>query len=124
VRLKLDANLPRSARDRLVAPGLDVDTVLDEALGGRGDRDVWLAAQAAGRVLVTQDLDFSDARRFEPGSHHELVLDRLPDAEHWRIGDHLVAWFSSVEARSWDRCFFVVTANKVRLLRPSAADDG
>jgi hypothetical protein len=41
-------------------------------------------AQRAGRFLVTQDLDFSDVRRFEPGSHHGLLLVRLPDAEQWR----------------------------------------
>ena len=29
---------------------------------------MWQAAQAAGRVLVTQDLDFSDVRTFSPGN--------------------------------------------------------
>jgi predicted nuclease of predicted toxin-antitoxin system len=49
--------------------GYDADTVLGEKLGGRNDADVWSAAQAEGRFLITQELDFSDARKFKPGSH-------------------------------------------------------
>ena len=90
MRLKLDENLPRSARARLAALGFDVDTVLDESLGGRRDEEVWTAAQAA---------------------------------EQWRIGDHLVAGFSTAEARSWSRCFVVITANKVWVLRPPVLEE-
>jgi predicted nuclease of predicted toxin-antitoxin system len=58
VKIKLDENLP----DRLVAVltglGHKVDTVRTEQLTGRADPDVWSAAQAAQRFLITQDLDF------------------------------------------------------------------
>jgi hypothetical protein len=53
---------------------------------------------------VTQDLDFSDTRKFVPGSHHGILLVRLPDSEQWRVNDYLVAWFSDPAARSWERC--------------------
>jgi len=118
VRLKLDENIPRSASKRLSSIGHDVDTVLDEALGGHPDSDVWVAAQAESRLLVTQDLDFSDARRFAPGTHHGLLLVRLPDAEQWRISDYLVAWFSTVESETWAGCFVVGTPNRIRVNRP------
>lgn len=49
MKLKLDENIPRSAALRLAALGYDVDTVLDEQLGGRSDDDVWAAAQAERR---------------------------------------------------------------------------
>ena len=119
MKLKLDENLPRSASTRLAALGLDVDTVVDEGLVGRSDADVWSAAQAEGRFLVTCDLDFSDARRFAPGTHHGLLLVRLPDAEQWRIADHLVAWLSDPEAGSWSGCLVVATVHKVRVTRAS-----
>jgi predicted nuclease of predicted toxin-antitoxin system len=122
VKLKLDENIPRSAANRLAALGLEVDTVLDESLGGRPDSDVWAASQSEGRLLVTQDLDFSDIRRFAPGTHHGLLLVRLPDAEQWRIGDYLVAWFSTVEAQTWTACFVVATANRIRVTRPAESD--
>ena len=68
MKLKLDENMPQSAAMRLAALGYDVDTVLDEQLGGRSDEDVWAAAQTEDRFLVTHDLDFSDTRKFEPGT--------------------------------------------------------
>jgi len=123
VKLKLDENLPTSARARLEALGLDVDTVVDEGLGGRSDPDVWTAAQAAGRLLVTLDLDFSDTRRFAPGTHCGIVLIRLPDAEQRRAADFLHAWFSLPDALTWSRCFVVATPTKLRVLRPPPDDE-
>jgi predicted nuclease of predicted toxin-antitoxin system len=99
VKLKLDENIPQSAAPRLAALGYDVDTVLDERLGGRSDEDVWAAAQAEGRFLVTHDLD----------------------SEQWRVGDHLVAWFSDPDAPSWERCMVVATLRNVRVVRGATA---
>ncbi|HKY40636.1 MAG TPA: DUF5615 family PIN-like protein [Polyangiaceae bacterium] len=118
MRLKLDENLPQSVAPRLAALGFEVDTVLDENLGGRDDDTVWAAAQAEQRFLVTQDLDFSDARRFAPGTHAGVLIVRLPDSEQWRVADHLVAWFSDADARTWVGCLVVATPNKVRVSRP------
>jgi len=120
MKLKLDENIPRSAQSRLAALGFDTDTVLDESLGGHPDTDVWAAAQAEGPILITQDLDFSDTRAFAPGFHHGLIVVRLPDSEQWRVADYLVAWLSSAEGKTWERCFVVATPNKVRVIRPSA----
>jgi predicted nuclease of predicted toxin-antitoxin system len=122
LRLKLDENLPASVAPRLAALGFDVDTVLDENLGGRSDDTVWAAAQAEQRFLVTQDLDLSDARRFAPGTHAGVLIVRLPDAEQWRVGDHLVAWFSEADAQTWARCLVVATPHKVRVSRPSSGE--
>jgi predicted nuclease of predicted toxin-antitoxin system len=120
MRIKLDENIATSAAVRLTALGHDVHTVIEEQLGGRVDSEVWAAAQHEDRFLVTQDLDFSDSRRFAAGTHAGVLLVRLPDAEQWRIGDYLVAWFSTLDASTWDRCFVVATPNKVRVLRPPA----
>jgi len=117
VKLKLDENIPQSAAARLAALGYDVDTVLDEQLGGRSDEDVWAAAQAEGRLLVTHDLDFADTRKFEPGQHAGVLIVRLPDSEQWRVGDHLVGWFSDPDARTWERCMVIATPRKVRVVR-------
>jgi len=76
VKIKLDENLP----DRLVAVltglGHNVDTVRTELVTGRADPDVWSAAQAARRFLITRDLDFSDVRRYTSGTHAGLLLVR------------------------------------------------
>ena len=119
MRLKLDENIPKSARARLALLGHDVDTVLDENLGGGADPQIWAAAQHEERLLVTQDLDFSDVRQFAPGTHWGILLVRLPDNEQWRIADYLVGWFSSHEAKSWAHCFVVASANRIRVKRPT-----
>jgi len=87
------------------------------AAGGRSDEDVWAAAQAEGRFLVTHDLDFSDTRKFEPGQHAGVLIVRPPDSEQWRVGDHLVGWFSDPDAHTWERCMVVATVRKVRVVR-------
>jgi len=46
VRVKLDENIPRSACQVLIAAGHDVDTVVDEDLGGASDPQVVAAAAA------------------------------------------------------------------------------
>ncbi len=117
MKLKLDENIPASAAARLRALGFDADTVIEEGLGGRSDADVWAAAQTNGRFLVTQDLDFSDVRRFAPGTHEGVLVVRIPDVEQWRIADYLVGWFSQPDVSTWTRCFVVATPTKVRVRR-------
>lgn len=68
-RFKLDENLPRDAEALLRKVGHDVDTILDEHLGGNPDSRVFDASQAEDRILVTFDLDFSDIRVYSPAGH-------------------------------------------------------
>ena len=67
MKTKLDENLPAGLRPVLEKLGHDVDTAVSEGLAGHGDDDIWAASQQSGRFLITQDLDFSDVRRFRPG---------------------------------------------------------
>jgi predicted nuclease of predicted toxin-antitoxin system len=77
MKLKLDENLPESLVQELTALSHNVDNVQTEGIVGESDQNVWRAAQSGGRFLITQDLDFSDIRRFAPGTHHGLMLARL-----------------------------------------------
>jgi predicted nuclease of predicted toxin-antitoxin system len=77
VKIKLDENIPAGLVPALEGLGHAVDTVASEGLKGALDESVWAVARARGRFLVTQDLDFSDIRRFAPGTHPGLLLVRL-----------------------------------------------
>jgi predicted nuclease of predicted toxin-antitoxin system len=77
MNVKLDENLPLQIAAELRARTYDVRTVGGENLTGRLDADIWQAAQREGRILITQDMDFSDTRKFVPGTHHGIVLIRL-----------------------------------------------
>jgi predicted nuclease of predicted toxin-antitoxin system len=84
MKIKLDENLPAILADILDQLGHETDTVPSEGLAGSDDPHIWEAAQRAGRFLITQDLDFSDIRKFllkslalrgcEPADHVEIRL--------------------------------------------------
>ena len=122
MKVKLDENLPVSLAVRLRQLGHDADTVRDEGLQERNDETVWQASQQEERFLITQDLDFSDTRKFVPGTHFGILLVRIPDLEQWRVSDYVAGWLSIPNASSWSRCVVVATPHKVRVLRPPQGD--
>jgi predicted nuclease of predicted toxin-antitoxin system len=111
--IKLDENLPADLVAELAALGHDVDTAVSEGLAGHDDADVWAGAQTAGRMLVTQDLDFSDARRFAPGSHAGLVVVRLREPSRSRLVARILHVFRSEDVTSFPGCLVVVSERKV-----------
>jgi predicted nuclease of predicted toxin-antitoxin system len=118
MKLKLDENLPARAAQRLRDMGHNVETVLEEGLGGQSDATIWQAAQSEDRFLITQDLDFSDMRQFTPGTHPGILLVRLDDLEQPRIAEFLDAWFSMSQVETWAGAFVVASSRKIRVIRP------
>jgi len=116
MKIKLDENLPARLAGILSTRGHDVHTVPDENLSGRSDADIWQAACKEGRLLVTQDMDFSDVRRFAPDTHAGLLLLRLREPGAQALIDAVTAVVD--EMPGWHSCFVVVTENKVRVKRP------
>ncbi len=118
MRIKLDENLPAGLAPLLAALGHEVDTVPAEGIGGEDDDVVWRAAQADGRFLVTQDLDFSDARKYAPGTHHGLLLVRLPQPGRTALQDRVASLFRTEAVHTWSGCMVTATPTKVRVRRP------
>jgi hypothetical protein len=85
-----------------------------QGLAGRDDADVWQAAQKAERFLVTQDLDFSDVRKFSPGTHHGLMVVRL------RAPGRIALVFREQTPEAWARCFVLLTDHKLRIHNPAS----
>lgn len=117
MRIKLDENLPGSLVPVLTELGHDVDTVPAEGIAGRDDGVVWLAAQTDERFLVTQDLDFSDARKYVPGTHCGLLLLRLPQPGRTALFERVVMLFQAEDVESWTGCMVTATPHKVRVRR-------
>lgn len=118
MRIKLDENLPAGLVPLLTALGHDVDTVLAEEIGGEDDDVVWRAAQRDRRFLVTQDLDFSDARKYTPGTHHGLLLVRLPQPGRIALQERVASLFRTEGVDTWSGCLVTATPRKVRVRRP------
>ena len=89
-----------------------------EHLAGRDD-EVWRATQTVGRFPITQDLDFSDVRRFEPGTHAGLLLVRLARPGRNALASRVAMLFATEQVDQWRGCLVVATEHKVRVRRPA-----
>jgi predicted nuclease of predicted toxin-antitoxin system len=116
MKIKLDENLPARLLPILKNHGHDVHTVADEQLNGRTDAEIWQAVNVEGRFLITQDLDFSDTRKFAPGTHAGLLLLRLREPGAHALTEAVTA--VAAEVHNWRGCFVVLTENKIRIKRP------
>lgn len=76
VAVKLNENLGRTHVEILRNAGYEVDRVHDQGLSGAADATVWEHVCSIDRFLVTLDLDFSDVRRYPPGTYPGILLIR------------------------------------------------
>ena len=119
MKIKLDENLPSRLVSVLEALGHVVDTVHAEGLAGKDDREVWQAVQIVGRFLITQDLDFSDTRRYTPGTHAGLLVVRLSQPSREALLARIGMLFATEITDEWRGCLVVATDHKVRIKRPA-----
>lgn len=118
MNIKLDENMPCTLARILSNLGHQTDTIPEEGLAGCDDSKVWEAAQKSGRFLITQDLDFSDIRRFIPGTHYGLLLVRLRNPSRKALVQRVQILFQTEEVERWKSCFVVATEHKLRIRRP------
>jgi predicted nuclease of predicted toxin-antitoxin system len=117
MKIKLDENVATRVILVLKKLGHDVHTTVEEGLLGKPDGEIWSTAQSEERFLITQDMDFSDARKFAPGTHQGILLLRLHSPNQTEIISRLSELFSREDAESWRSCFVVATEHKVRVRR-------
>ncbi len=118
MRVKLDENLPHRLVAVLRELGHETDTVVHEGLGGTGDERLWPEVQREQAFFVTKDLDFSDQRRYPPGTHHGVLVVRLSDDRSRTVSHRLRLLFATEPVATWHACLVVVTDHKVRVRRP------
>ena len=118
MKIKLDENLPLQLVPRLTVLQHNVHTPEEEGLAGAMDAEVWRGAQREGRFLITQDLDFSDIRRFTPGTHAGVLILRLQNPSRNALIQRIESLFSNENVETWSGCFVVATERKIRVRRP------
>jgi predicted nuclease of predicted toxin-antitoxin system len=120
LKIKLDENIPGAVAGVLRSRGHDVDTVLEESLGGRDDPTVLGAAIDEGRLLLTLDRGFGDVRAYAPGTHPGIIVLR-PDDQ--RVPTVVAMVEMIVDHHDVDElagCITVVQRNVLRVRRPNA----
>lgn len=122
MKIKLDENIPNRLTCALQSFGHAVDTVLQEGLTGRSDDEIWEAVQREKAFFITQDLDFSDVRKFIPGTHSGLLLIRLREPGRDALFYKVLSLFESENIEDWNSLFVVATEHKIRIRRPGQND--
>jgi predicted nuclease of predicted toxin-antitoxin system len=119
MRIKIDECLPAEIIELLSEYGHKAETVRDEGLTGSPDDVIWETVKNEELFLITSDLDFSDIRRFVPGTHPGLLLLRLRKEGKNRMLSYLGKLFSDYNLNDWAGCFIVATDHKIRVKKPS-----
>lgn len=116
--VKLDENLARAHVDRLRQAGYDADRVHDEGLSGAADERVWERVCAEGRLFITLDLDFSDVRRYQPGTHPGILLIRARSRSATAVTEVLARVISERSLDDLSGCLAVADDSFTRIRRP------
>jgi predicted nuclease of predicted toxin-antitoxin system len=119
--IKRDENLPKSLAAELERLGHEVDTITHEGLTGCADSDVWTASQRSKRFLISQDPDFSDVRKYAPGTHSGLLVVRLREPNRKALFERLSSPIIVEQLDSWDGCFVTLMETKIRIRWPGSA---
>jgi predicted nuclease of predicted toxin-antitoxin system len=116
--VKLDENLSRTHAEFLRSRGYEADRVHDQGLSGASDELVWQRVNTEGRFLITLDLDFSDVRRFPPGSHPGILLIRPRSKSRSAVLEVLQRIVTEHPLESLKGCLVVANEEMTRLRRP------
>lgn len=117
MHIKIDENVPARVAPVLQGMGHDVDTVADEGLTGADDEAIRRAARDAERLLITQDLDFSNVRDLQPGSRGGVLLLRLRCPGRNALLERVRHLFESESVEQWAGCIVVASERKIRVRR-------
>ena len=119
MRFKIDEYLPGEIVRLLSGIGHIVETVKDEGLLGAPDNIIWETAQKEKRFLITTDLDFSDIRRFVPGTHQGILLLRLSKEGKDYVLSYLKRLIANFDFNEWEGCVVVANDHKLRIKKPT-----
>ena len=116
MKIKLDENIPTALVDDLSQLNHDVQSVHQEGMQGFSDYDLWKKVQSEKRFLITQDLDFSDTSKFQPGTHSGILLVRLREPGRLKLRQKIKELFElNHPNEDWKGSFLVLTDHKLRI---------
>jgi predicted nuclease of predicted toxin-antitoxin system len=117
VKIKIDENLASSHRALLEQDGHDLSDVHDEKLRGASDEKLWAAVCEEERFLITLDHDFSDVRRYPPGSHPGILLLRTQRPGRDGVARILKRVLDEQELDALKGCLSVADERRTRIRR-------
>ncbi len=116
MRFKLDENLHCDAVQLLLDSGHDAMSLFEQGMSGHKDADIAQVCKAEDRVLLTQDLDFTDVRLYPPQDYPGIVVFRLSN-QSWNAGllPALRRLIPLLQPRNLTGCLWIVDDSRVRI---------
>ena len=121
MRFKLDENFDIRLAQLLAQGDHDVDTVRDEQLSGSPDETIYDICRAAGRTLLTLDLDFANPFRFPPEGTAGIVVIRPPRPVLPAIRATLESVLAELTSQSLTGVLWIVEPGRIRVYDPHEA---
>jgi predicted nuclease of predicted toxin-antitoxin system len=118
MRFKLDENLPAILASDLAHVGHDATTCQAEGIAGNKDAVIASHAASEGRILITFDLDFSDIRKYPPGTHPGIVVFRTHNQDITTCRTAFARLSKSVDEADFHGNLIIVENFRVRIRRP------
>ncbi len=118
--VKLDENLSLAHVSLLRQAGYDADRVNEQGLSGATDERVWERVSADNRLFITLDLDFSDIRKYQPGTHPGIRLIRARSRSASAVTDVLTRVTAERSLEDLKGCLAVANRSFTRIRRPAS----
>jgi predicted nuclease of predicted toxin-antitoxin system len=105
MKILVDENIPRMTVDALRDLGHDVKDLRGTSSQGLLDSDLWRAAMADQRMLVTTDKGFTEYRGVP---HHGILIVRLRQPNRQKIHQTVMYALRRFQDLEWPRLLVVV----------------
>ena len=118
LKIKLDENLGKTAQKVLRDAGYKAERPSDEGISGYTDEKIWEFVCKEKFFFITLDTDFSDIRKFPPGSHPGILILRLINQSRESIKSVLVKIIKECPIETLKGCLTVADESHTRIRRP------
>lgn len=115
MRFKVDENVHPEAVSLLRAAGHEAVSVWDQDMRGQSDAVIAEVSRVEQRILLTQDLDFSDIRAYPPNRYSGIIVLRLADQGRRQVLSALGRVVKLLASQPIERYLWIVTESAVRI---------
>ena len=116
MKFKLDENFGTRTQRIFREAGHDVGTVVEQALSGAPDEQLYQVCREEGRCLVSLDLDFANVLRFPPENTGGIVVIRTPRNPTLPVLEQLVEQFlHASEEMTINNRLWIVEVGRIRI---------
>lgn len=118
MRIKLDENLSSQLKLFLQSKGHDIETTYDENISGQPDIHVASVSFKENRMLLSLDKEFSDIRKYPPGSLPGIIVFRPRRLGPGTVIPFIQNFINDVDLEHFAKCVVVVDQERIRVRKP------